>query len=198
MEEEANDKNIKLVVVGDGAVGKTCLLMSYTTDTFPDKYVPTVFDNYSVKVKIDGKEVRLTLWDTAGQEDHDRFRPLSYPNTDVFVVCFAVTSPTSFENVKYKWYPELSHHAPDVPTILVGTKMDLRDDQTIITALATEGKKMITPEEAEARRKEIGSVKYLECSSITQDGLKNVFDQAITAVMNKDQAKATGCSCRIL
>ncbi|KAJ8965598.1 hypothetical protein NQ317_016300 [Molorchus minor] len=119
---------IKCVVVGDG----------YTTNAFPGEYIPTVFDNYSANVMVDGKPINLGLWDTAGQEDYDRLRPLSYPQTDVFLICFSLVNPASFENVRAK-----------------GLTM----------------------------AKEISAVKYLECSALTQKGLKTVFDEAIRAVL---------------
>jgi Ras family len=68
---------------------------------------------------------------SAGQEDYDRLRPLSYPQTDVFLVCFSVTSPASFENVKEKWFPEVHHHCPGVPCLIVGTQVDLREDSQV-------------------------------------------------------------------
>uniref|UniRef100_A0A8C5Y836 Uncharacterized protein n=1 Tax=Microcebus murinus TaxID=30608 RepID=A0A8C5Y836_MICMU len=83
----------KLVIVGDGACGKTCLLIVFSKDQFPEQYVPTVFENYVAVIEVDGKQVELALWDTAGQEDYERLRPFSYPDTDVILMCFSINNP---------------------------------------------------------------------------------------------------------
>ena len=80
--------------------------------------------------------MELALWDTAGQEDYDRLRPLSYPDTDVILMCFSVDSPDSLENIPEKWTPEVKHFCPNVPIILVGNKKDLRNDSNTVRELA--------------------------------------------------------------
>ena len=151
------------------------------------------FDNYSAPMVCDGVPVSLGLWDTAGQEDYDRLRPLSYPQTDVFLICFSVVSPSSFENVTSKWCPEIKHHCPDAPILLIGnrlrnreifrrlkmfcfpgTKIDLREDKEALQALADNGHSPIKREQGQKLANKIRSVKYLECSALTQRGLKQV------------------------
>lgn len=190
-------QTLKCVVVGDGAVGKTCLLISYTTNQFPADYVPTVFDNYAVTVMIGDEPYTLGLFDTAGQEDYDRLRPLSYPSTDVFLVCFSVISPPSFENVKEKWFPEVHHHCPGVPCLIVGTQVDLRDDKVIIEKLQRQRLRPISQTEGERLSRELRAVKYVECSALTQRGLKNVFDEAIVAALEPPVIKKSK-KCTIL
>ncbi|XP_057866160.2 rac-like GTP-binding protein 3 [Cryptomeria japonica] len=120
---------IKCVPVGDGVVGKSCMLICYTSNNFPADYIPTVFDNFSANVVIDGNTVNLGLWDTTVQEDYNRLRPLSYRREDVFVLAFSLVSRASYENVSKKWVTELRHYAPGVPVVLVGAKLDLREDK---------------------------------------------------------------------
>merc|ERR1712156_213818 len=188
-------QTIKCVVVGDGAVGKTCLLISYTTNKFPSEYVPTVFDNYAVTVMIGGEPYTLGLMGTAGQEDYDRLRPLSYPQTDVFLVCFAVIAESSFKNVQQKWIPEITHHAPGVPIILVGTKSDLREDQETINGLKAKNLNMVGLDAINQMVQQIGATKYVECSALTQDKLKTVFDEAIRAALTpQKKKKKNGCT----
>ena len=103
------------------------MLIAFATGEFPTEYVPTVFENYSAKMKINDKAVFLHLWDTAGQEDYDRLRPLSYPDSDIVLLCFSTTSKNSYDSVQEKWNPEIKHYLPNTPVILVGTKVDLRD-----------------------------------------------------------------------
>jgi cell division control protein 42 len=177
-------QTIKCVVVGDGAVGKTCLLISYTTNKFPQEYVPTVFDNYAVTVMIGGEPYTLGLFDTAGQEDYDRLRPLSYPQTDVFLVCFSVVVPSSYENVRDKWVPEIAHHCAKTPFLLVGTQLDLRDDPQQLEKMSKNKQKPVQTQDGDKMAKELKAVKYLECSALTQKNLKSVFDEAILAALN--------------
>lgn len=184
-------QTIKCVVVGDGAVGKTCLLISYTTNAFPEEYIPTVFDNYSAQTSVDGQIVSLNLWDTAGQEEYDRLRTLSYPQTNIFVICFSISNPSSYANVRHKWHPEVSHHCPNVPVLLVGTKRDLRGDLETVRKLKEQSLVPTTPQQGTSLAKQVGAVKYLECSALMQDGVHEVFSEAVRAVLYPTAKKTT-------
>lgn len=182
---------VKIVVVGDGTVGKTCLLVSYTTNSFPEEeYVATVFDNFADNIECDGVKVSLTLWDTAGQEDYERLRPLSYPGTDVFLLCFSVDNLHSFENIASKWQPEIAHHCPKAPYILVGTKTDLRqnEDSSQFVSKAM-GRKMAS---------KIKAARYVECSAKSHENVKEAFEEAVRAVLNPKSSVSGSFNCCLL
>ncbi|CAN6448604.1 unnamed protein product [Victoria cruziana] len=193
-------KFIKCVTVGDGAVGKTCMLICYTSNKFPTDYIPTVFDNFSANVVVEGNAVNLGLWDTAGQEDYNRLRPLSYRGADVFVLAFSLVSRASYENILKKWLPELQHFAPGVPVVLVGTKLDLREDRQYLSDHP--GLVPVTAVQGEELRKQIGARYYIECSSKTQQNVKAIFDAAIKVVIQppkqKEKSKKSRHGCSIL
>jgi len=173
---------VKLVVVGDGAVGKTSLLIVYATGKFPSTYLPTVFENYTAQTEHKGQEILLHLWDTAGQEDYDRLRPLSYPGADVVLLCFSLTNKASYEAVRDKWSPEVKHYVPTIPHVLVGLKKDLRDGED---KDPDSGSKFtpITTEEGKKMKSEIDACLYHEVSAKTEDGLKELFADVVDKVL---------------
>lgn len=189
----------KLVVVGDGECGKTCLLIVFSKDEFPEEYVPTIFENYVADIEVDGRPVELALWDTAGQEDYDRLRPLSYPDSDVILICFSIVSPDSLGNVIEKWIPEVSHFCPKVPVILVGTKKDLRNDPDVVEYLSLTKEKPVTTEQGQQVAALVKAYAYLECSSRTREGVLQVFETATLAALRKHKPQSSSrAKCRIL
>jgi GTPase SAR1 family protein len=146
--------DVKVVMVGDEAVGKTSLLSSFVEEQFPHAYVPSVFPSCSKKAQVDGRLINLVPWDTATFEEHAPLRPLCYPETDVFLLVYNCANPASLDNIKRKWMPgtharflyflfciphflfwlllhltEVKHYCPSASLILVGQKCDLYDDK---------------------------------------------------------------------
>uniref|UniRef100_A0A914UVU7 Uncharacterized protein n=1 Tax=Plectus sambesii TaxID=2011161 RepID=A0A914UVU7_9BILA len=174
---------LKLVVVGDAFVGKTSLLFSYTQNRFPEDYLTTVFENWAVTVTIEGRSHTLNLFDTAGQEDYARLRSLSYPGTDAFILCFSLVDKKTLNACETVWMPDIREHTRhDIPVILVGTKGDLRDEEY--------PQNIVTREQAVEVARKIGAVQYLECSALTQKGLKRVFDEAMLAALGRFEKPA--------
>ncbi len=170
---------------------KQCTLLTHTYTNLSHIHTHS-FDNYSENMCLNGRFVSLNLWDTAGQEDYDRLRPLSYPQTDIFLACFSLISPTSFDHIEHKWYPEIIHHCPTVPILLVGNKLDLRDDPGIIQTLSEQKMHPITKSQGLEMAKKINAIKYMECSAKTQKGLKEVFMTAAEIVVFPELYRASG------
>jgi len=171
--------------VGDGAVGKTSLLWRWAKREFKPEHEPTVFENYSTQVELEDqagekRSQKLTLWDTAGQEQFDKLRKLSYPGTSVFLVCFSVDNPASYESVRSLWYPEIKQHTETASIVLVGTKLDLR--------APGQG---VSESDGQNLAREIGAARYKECSAKEDvDSVKAVFDEAIRCFLLQGQTGA--------
>lgn len=170
------DYQLKIVVVGDGAVGKTCLLISYTQGKFPTDYVPTIFENYVTKVQgPNNKIIELGLWDTAGQEEYNRLRPLSYTDVDLLMICYSADSKTSLYNVEELWFPEVKHFCPDTPIMIVGLKNDLYAIDNL--------EKLVDPKDAELLAKKLGAFAHFQCSAKTRNNVDELFGVALTTLL---------------
>jgi Ras-related C3 botulinum toxin substrate 1 len=157
-----------------------------------------IFDNYTANVMVGKQVVNLCLWDTAGQEDYDHLRPLSYGATDVFLLCFSLISRTSLANAQSKWAPELraydARNGTRTPIILIGTKVDVRDEPMLQEAPVSNPNcnGAVSYAEGLAVSQKLGCDAYVECSAITQDGLKLAFDSAIDIALRKKQQERKG------
>lgn len=165
----------KVVIVGDGFCGKTSLLGRFCHHEFGEDYVPTVFDNEVASVFIDGREICLSLWDTAGQEAYDKLRPLSYTDADVVIVTYSVADRDTMTNVIEKWAIEIRQFLPRVPILLVGTKLDLRPPFPQSRDLRFVGK-----DEGQRLAGYIGADDFVECSALAGIGVSQVFHKAAT------------------
>ncbi|KAF2206947.1 hypothetical protein CERZMDRAFT_14366, partial [Cercospora zeae-maydis SCOH1-5] len=185
----------KLVLLGDGACGKTSLLNVFTRGYFPTVYEPTVFENYVHDIFIDNVHVELSLWDTAGQEEFDRLRSLSYDDTHAIMLCFSVDSPDSLENVESKWVGEIAENCPGVRLVLVALKCDLReakdeDDDGAGGGTGREGKKELIDYKAGlAVAEKIKALRYLECSAMKNRGVNEAFTEAARVALQVKNVK---------
>ena len=161
-------------------------------------YVPTVFETYVADMEVDNVPVDLALWDTAGQEDYDRLRPLSYPDTDVILICFSIDNPDSMVNITERWVPEVNHFCPNVPVMLVANKKDTRNDPAALEAMAEREVKPVSHEQGQFLAERIRAKAYLECSAKTREGVREVFEAATRAALQKPKTHHSLFSrCRI-
>ncbi|KAI0820116.1 ras-domain-containing protein [Trametes gibbosa] len=160
------------------ACGKTSLLCSFALGEFPKEYV-TIFENYVAEIRLDGKAVQLALWDTAGQEEYERLRPMSYSKSHVILIAFAIDTPDSIDNVAAKWIEEVrSICGATIPVILVGCKSDLRPPPG-----SPNSSQYVSREQAERVAQAIGARAYKECSALKIEGVDDVFEAATRASM---------------
>lgn len=195
----------KMVIVGDGVCGKTCLSSVMLENKFPEIYTPTVFENKMKDLVIDNKHVELTVWDTAGQDDYEKIRPLAYVDVDIILLCYSIDNPASLKNIKEIWIPEITHYCPKSIWLLIGNKKDLRNDEITIHEMKNmnPSQKPVSYQEGKKVAKDIHAYEYLECSSLLNDGVEEILETAIRAgflneeLQRKFREKNKGC-CEIM
>ena len=186
----------KCVAVGDHNVGKSALLITRHSEAFPLDYVPKTSEVVTVK---EDNGVCLGLWDTREVEfGYSRLRPLSYPGTDVFLICYSVVERNSFTNAAVKWQEEVSHHCPGVPFVLVGTKLDLRDDSKVIASLRERNLEPVSFEEGLAQAQQMGATAYCEVSSITYKGVRGLFRHVSNITLREHVGSRAEGNCLVL
>ncbi|KAI1238257.1 hypothetical protein IHE44_0012975 [Lamprotornis superbus] len=170
--------SVKCVLVGDSAVGKTSLLVRFTSETFPDDYRPTVYENTGVDVFMDGVQISLGLWDTSGSDAFKGIRPLSYQQADVVLMCYSVANHNSFLNLRNKWISEIRSHLPRIPVLVVATQTDQRD-------VGPYSSSCISPIDGKRLAQDVRAKGYLECSALSNRGVQQVFEYAVRTAVNQ-------------
>lgn len=171
------DHIFKVLLIGDSGVGKSCILIRFTDDTFDENQQSTIGVDFKVKtVEVGGKRIKLTLWDTAGQE---RFRTLTssyYRGAQGIALVYDVTRRETFEFLP-QWLKEVDIYSPnggkDVVKVLVGNKIDCED-------------RVVSRQEGESWARKKGML-YLECSAKTSAGISQVFDEMCAQVLQNDR-----------
>ena len=145
---------------------------------------PTAFDYFSASLKVDYLHACLNIADTGGSTEFDKIRLTAYPLTDIIVVVFSVVNRSSFSNVTSKWIPEIKQHCPHAPFLIVGNKIDLREHSN---AGESVGENIVSKVEGEEQARQLGAVAYMECSALTQEGIRKVFETVVRIVREQPQ-----------
>lgn len=164
----------KCVLLGYTQAGKTSLLRTYLNKRYCGDSEVTAYGLYSVQLPNgEGSILELKLWDTSGLVSNDNITRLYYPNTDVFLICFSIADSGQFENIPERWLSHIRLCCPNASIILVGTKMDLRENKDYLRKWNL---KVITYEQGLQMAAKLGAFAYRECSALEENGVAEVFD----------------------
>ncbi|KAL3051512.1 hypothetical protein OYC64_001707 [Pagothenia borchgrevinki] len=186
----------KIVVVGDTECGKTAILHVFAKDSYPENYVPTVFENYTASFEIEKQRIELNMWDTSGSTYYDNVRPLAYPDSDAVLICFDISRPETLDSVLKKWQGETQEFCPNAKVVLVGCKLDMRTDLNVMRELSKHRLIPVTHEQGTTLARQIGAVAYTECTSkYSENSVRDVFHVTTLASVsriNRPQMKRAG------
>ena len=196
---------VRTIWIGDPESGKTSLLTSYTKNVFPQQYVPSLNENYTVQVNnflYGGKERNINLNISTVTVDSTAMNGEEYePQSDVVVIVCAIDSPESFKTAEKDLIPKAKTQLPGKPVIIVGTKTDLRKDEGSIQRLAAKNEHPVTLKEGMKLAKRAGIQNYVECSAKELGSVKAVFEEVLKehfkneARARKEAARKTSSTC---
>lgn len=157
-----------------GVCPSTCFILTWKKLNLLQYFQPSLYSGRYIATTVSGgKQVQLQLWDSAGGEEYDRSRPYGYLGAALVVICFGVSNLKSFRNINERWIPEIMHFlsSPRVPALLVGCKTDLR-----AAISGPGGWTAVSIEQGHATAATIGAEKYMECSSLTGEGVGDIAE----------------------
>ncbi|XP_020895066.1 rho-related protein racA [Exaiptasia diaphana] len=184
---------LKVKVIGDSTVGKTSLLSRWYHQNYPPQdepgqkqrgnssTLPPVLESFFVNTTVNSEAYIVTFWDTCTMRSFNdmdvvKLKPLEYEDTDVFIACFDISNPKSFQNISTVWVPEMRYYVPGTPLVVVGNKADLRSSDSLQTLVScAKGLELAKRLDAE----------YLEMSAVTCEGLKEVIDTALRIALSR-------------
>ena len=173
-------KNVSILLVGENGVGKTCLVASYSTGKFQETKLEGIFDPHSCVISLNDNPVNVIIKDCKIRREYcDKLHPLQlYNNPDIILLCYNVVDREN--GALDSWKEELKYYQPQTPFILVGTKIDLRKDDTLYSK-----------EENINLANNLGACGYLECSSKTSKGVISLFEESVRIYYNHNILKNT-------
>ena len=174
---KSEPREIKVVAVGDAP--KVPFLMVLDDKPFPDRYVPTILENYTREVTMNNVTYRINAWDTAGQYEFDKLRPLTYACANVILLVFDLSFKATFSNLREKWISEVTHYCKDVKILVIGINLDLRQ---------VGNPNHVTDQEAEQFVQEFKFATYIPCSARTGEGIDKIWPAVITAFETKKES----------
>lgn len=189
-------EDIVCLVIGNASVGKTCLILSYVTGAVPKNVNMIAYEVYSKHTIVDEREISLKIWDTSGDE-FDQMRSSFFHLAKVFLLCFSIESRNSFDAIKTKWSKEVDERCPETPIVLVGTKRDLKRDETKAAKLKLRKKRFVSLKDGFNLAQQIGAAKYLECSIHEPESVKHVFEECVRVALNPSKLHKQNTSCSL-
>lgn len=190
----AETDTLKIVVIGESGVGKTCMIHTFLKGEFPSEYIATVMEPVKTTIKCGTVDQSIEIFDTPGQPEFTQNRVALYPNAHLILICCSIVEAIQFDKID-SWAAEASEHAPNAKFVLIGMKSDQRSDTTLISQIVHRTGRQPFPEfQGHAKAEGIGALAYIECSSLLNTGVRDVFSESCRLLLETTQTSGGCCN----